>query len=200
MVRHYVIGITLEYMKNVNTTNVTADLVHSSRCMRITHEDKELIVDVFYPDIGLGYKALLSFAEGCLTVDIPRDSLIHEASIDDNNYAIAGFYIYPMMGFSEAGTEGYMFIPDGEGALISLEANEGQYTSAYSEWVYGNNVGVNTPQIVNLFDDRLKMQTDVEIITMPVFGVALTDRELGFLSVVESGMQIVELKHIPMEF
>src|SRR5690625_3672366 len=79
-----------------------------------------------------------------------------------------------------------MFIPDGSGALIHLEDNDGKYRQPYSEMVYGDNVGVDDPHVLSLFNEMNPFQ-DPEKILAPVFGMVQTDSEIGYLGVIEEG-------------
>ena len=48
-----------------------------------------------------------------------------------------------MLGNTKLGeVDGYMFVPDGNGALIYLDDKEGRFDSGYVQKVYGSDVGV----------------------------------------------------------
>ena len=101
--------------------------------------------------------------------------------LSENSYTAAGLYIYPFLGYSYMGEdEGYMIIPDGQGAIIKLENNEKRYKSPYSRQVYGTNIGVDGV-VYSAYS------VPVENVIMPVFGMVHTADEIGFLGVIESG-------------
>ncbi len=109
---------------------------------------------------------------------IPKDQVVE---ISEFSYTIASIYVYPFMGYSRAGEgQGYMIIPDGQGAVVGFEDNEGRYSSPYDKQVYGVNIGMED---VFISEDRVQ----AEDVIMPVFGMVHTDKQLAVLGVIEQG-------------
>ncbi len=101
--------------------------------------------------------------------------------ISEYSYTIASFYVYPFMGYSRAGEgQGYMIIPDGQGAVVGFEDNEGRYATPYDKQVYGVNIGMEDQF---LSEDRVQ----AEDVIMPVFGMVHTDSQIAVLGVIEQG-------------
>ena len=101
--------------------------------------------------------------------------------LSENSYTVAGIYLFPCLGYSYMGEdEGYMIIPDGQGAIIKLENNEKRYKSPYSRQVYGTNIGVDGVVYS-------ASTVPVENVIMPVYGMVHTADEIGFLGVIEEG-------------
>ncbi len=101
--------------------------------------------------------------------------------ISETSYTIASIYLYPFLGYSYLGEDdGYMIIPDGQGAIIALENNEGRYKSPFERQVYGTNIGI---------EDAVNSETNVpaENVIMPVFGMVHEDDQIGFLGVIDEG-------------
>ena len=101
--------------------------------------------------------------------------------LSENSYTVAGIYVFPCLGYSYMGEdEGYMIVPDGQGAIIQLVNNEKRFKSPYSRQVYGTNIGV---------DGAVYGETTipVENVIMPIFGMVHTADEIGFLGVIEEG-------------
>lgn len=78
--------------------------------------------------------------------------------------------------FSAAGAEedGYMLVPDGCGALIGLQGNNG-YADDYSQYVYGRDEAIT----------QLEAGEVTEDVRLPVFGMKHGDS--GFVSVITAG-------------
>ena len=111
-------------------------------------------------------------------IRVPVDSVVE---ISEYSYTISSIYVYPFMGHSRAGEgAGYMIIPDGQGAVIGFEDNEGRYSSPYDKQVYGVNIGVEDEF---LSEDRVS----AEDVIMPIFGMVHTDKEIAVLGVIEQG-------------
>lgn len=109
---------------------------------------------------------------------IPVEQVVE---ISEYSYTIASFYVYPFMGYSRAGEgQGYMIIPDGQGAIVGFEDNEGRYTSPYDKQVYGVNIGVDDQYIS-------AVSVEAEDVIMPVFGMVHTDSQIAVLGVIEQG-------------
>ncbi len=112
------------------------------------------------------------------TLRIPKDDVVE---ISEYSYTIASIYVYPFMGHSRAGEgQGYMIIPDGQGAVIGFEDNEGRYPTPYDKQVYGVNIGMEDQF---LSEDRVP----AEDVIMPIFGMVHTDSEIAVLGVIEQG-------------
>ncbi len=109
---------------------------------------------------------------------IPKEDVVE---ISEYSYTLASIYVYPFMGHSRAGEgQGYMIIPDGQGAVVGFEDNEGRYPTPYDKQVYGVNIGVEDQF---LSKDRVPG----EDVIMPVFGMVHTDSEIAVLGVIEQG-------------
>ena len=109
---------------------------------------------------------------------IPVEDVVE---VSEYSYTIASFYVYPYMGHSRAGEgQGYMVIPDGQGAVVGFEDNEGRYATPYDKQVYGTNIGMEDQF---LSEDRVS----AEDVIMPVFGMVHTDKQIAVLGVIEQG-------------
>ena len=86
--------------------------------------------------------------------------------------------------------EGYMIIPDGQGALIELKDNENRFSSPFDRPVYGTNIGIE--DTVNS-----KWTVGTEPVIMPVFGMVHTDKQIGFLGVIEQGDTAARIRAYP---
>ena len=112
------------------------------------------------------------------TLRIPADDVVE---LCENSYTVAGIYVYPFLGYSYmGGDEGYMIIPDGQGAIVKIENNEKRYKSPYMRQVYGTNIGVDGV-VYSAYT------VPVENVIMPIFGMVRTEDQIGFLGVIEEG-------------
>lgn len=110
-----------------------------------------------------------SISESGLHLKIPMERLI-----DDDRVHITS--IDPLMFFGAAGTseQGYIFVPDGSGALINLNSKKTNYDS-YTNNLYGYNYSFSIE----------RMNTFHEQCYLPVFGMKKSN--LAFWAVIESG-------------
>ena len=131
-------------------------------------------------DISLEAKVTLEEDHILFSVD---DSTIVE---DGYNY-LASVYFVPFLGSTEEdNSDGYLFVPDGSGALLRYQ-NAAKYLKSYSGRVYGSDYAIDTLNELNdLSSNRpIEFLKDENTITMPVYGLTLgVDREAVFGRVV----------------
>ena len=174
----YQSGVVMEYMQEVQARNVQADFINNASEIRYVYTENGFTAHVVFTDLEIEFDVIVTMTEAGFDVKIPQDSIVEENS---DMYAVAAFYVYPFLGYSYKGEDdGYIIIPDGQGAIINLEDNEGRYSTPFDKQVYGTNIGL---------DDVVYSDTNVpaEDIIMPVFGMVHTDKQIGFLGVIEEG-------------
>ena len=94
--------------------------------------------------------------------------------VGSNPYAVETVSLLPYFGAGGVEDEGYLFVPDGSGALINYN-NGKHYNQGYSAMVYGNN-----PTI-----EKTEAGTVKERISMPVFGAKTNDH--AFFGIIVAG-------------
>ncbi len=150
--------------------------------------------DIYWTSYKLGLTLEVQLSDEGLTVRVPDDSIKE----DGNDYRIGTISLYPYMGNSYMDTkEGYIFVPDGNGALIYLNDKEGRYKSGYSAMIYGNDVGFEDNKVESLLWDRYRSINPSEQITAPVFGIAHTDDKIAYLGIVEDGAMRATIEGMP---
>lgn len=171
-------------MINQSTDTKQADLINDDVNKTITYTNDGFIAKVYWKKYKFGMTLQVALTEDGLVATIPDDSIIEDGS----DYQIGTISIYPYMGNSYLDDkEGYMFIPDGNGALIYLDDKEGRFSSGYSSMIYGSDIGFDESDVTSMLWDKYEMVTDAEQIIAPVYGIAHTDDGIAFLAVVEEG-------------
>lgn len=94
--------------------------------------------------------------------------------VGDNAFMIDTLSLLPYFGSGGLNDEGYLFVPDGSGALINFNNNK-QFMQSYNAPVYGNNITIV----------KEKQETVRTNINLPVFGAKVNDH--AFLGVITSG-------------
>lgn len=183
----YQSGVVMEYIEDVKSTNTQADFISMASEISYDYAGNGFTAHVKFPDVGISYDVVLEMDETGFAVTIPQDRIVEEMS----KYTVATFTIFPFLGHSYLGQdEGYMIIPDGQGAIIELKDNEKRYSSPYDRPVYGTNIGI---------EDTVNSMWSVgtEPIIMPVLGMVHTEDQIGFLSVIEEGDQAARIMAYP---
>lgn len=132
----------------------------------------------FGSKVDISLEAKVTLEEDHITFSV-EDSSIRETG---DNY-IASVYFLPFLGSTqEDQTDGYLFVPDGSGALIRYR-NAAKYLKSYSGRVYGIDYAIDTLNELNDLDSNRPVEflKPENTVTMPVYGLTLgVDREAVF--------------------
>ncbi len=184
--------IVITYIQG-NTDTKQADLVKDNVNKKITYTDNGFEAELYWTKFKFGVTLKVELTEDGLRATIPDSSII-----EDSDVYIGTVAIYPCMGVSYLDEkEGYMFIPDGNGALIYLEDNEKRFNAGYSSTIYGTDNGFTESTVANLLWGRYKMLNDQNLTIAPVYGIAHTDDKLAYLAVVEDGAERATIEAQP---
>lgn len=185
-------GVLVQVLKGINIVPTTADVRKAEKT--VTYTENGFQADIYYKEFGIGLSLMVSLTEDGFTASIPDNSIKE----DSEEYKVGEIYVYPFLGNTHLGDRsGYMFIPDGNGALIYLEDNEGRFTSNYSQYIYGMNTGVDEAYTLSLLWDYYQSVNEADKIMAPVFGMVHTDTDMGFLGIIESGDYSAKLEAYP---
>lgn len=186
-------GIVMEYLVGTNIVVYRADMYSENPDKMVTRTADGFEADIYYPELEIGFKVSVTLTDLGITVDVPQDQIVEE----NDRYRMASLYVYPFLGHTLLGDrDGYMFIPDGSGALIHLDDKDGKYSQPYSAMIYGENAGIDDPFVLSLFNN-MDPFNDPEQIIAPVFGMVHTDNQLGYLGIIEEGQFSARLEAYP---
>lgn len=164
---------------------VQVDLVNTPNKIKTKEIKNGISAEIYFEGVyefGLTVEVTLEGDE--LVVNIPNDSIKE----DKEGTYIGTVSVFPMMGYTHLGDQnGYMLVPDGNGALINLDNKEGRYSSGYSQMIYGKDYGFKDTYTQDLLWDRYQIIRDSNDILAPIFGMAHLDDQLAYLAVVEKG-------------
>lgn len=141
---------------------------HESADCTFEYEENAIICHASFPEQEISLDVRVELAEDHLQFSVD-DSTIRE----EGKYMIGRIYFTPFLGSIVGDSvDGYMFVPDGSGALIRFKEPT-KYLSGFNKRVYGYDYGVDNLFEVgdlnaNRTNDFLK---DDETVTMPVYGI-----------------------------
>lgn len=118
--------------------------------------------------------------EDGLSVSVPMDKM----SYDSSSMIITEISLLPCFGAADFTKNGYIFIPDGSGAIIELN-NGKSNIPAYQKRVYGEDAALSNGGLGSETED------DGVGIHLPVFGIKEDDA--SFLAVIEEGDSVAEI-------
>jgi hypothetical protein len=170
--------VSIAYMDSTGATKQTGAGHKNAKC-KFKYFENGFTCEVDFGrkvEIALEVKVILEDDHIVFSVD---DSTIEEYG---ENY-LASVYFVPFMGSTqEDQTDGYLFVPDGSGALIRYR-NAAKYLKSYSGRVYGIDHAIDTLNELNdLSSNRpVEFLKPENTVTMPVYGLTLgVDREAVF--------------------
>jgi hypothetical protein len=186
-------GIVVEYLVGTNIVYSQADMSTKNLEKAIVKTSEGFTAHLNFKDLGISFDVKVQLNKNGLNISVPEESVREEGT----QYQIGNLYLYPFLGYSKMDEEdGYLFLPDGSGALISLEDHRGQFRQPYSESVYGTNYGIDDPYVLSLKEGQVTTK-EPNIITAPIFGVVHTNKAFGFLGVIEEGDYNAKIEAYP---
>jgi len=189
----YMSGVTLDYILGVSVHFSRACLFHTAHTLSVFYREDGFSAQVYFPEIQIGYTLIVTLQEDGFTAEIPQASIFE----NDPNITVGAFYVFPFLGHTYLGEyEGYIFIPDGQGAIIKLQDNEGRFNIPFTENVFGSNPGIDLEVAAAVFGNFV-FTIEPEMILMPVYGMVHTCRQIGFLGIIESGYENAVIEAFP---
>lgn len=186
-------GVVLSAIKNANDT-YQVDLVSCPHTIDYSYDDSGFSAKIYWKEYEFGLTVHVSLEGDALVAEVPEESFVENGK---DSY-IGTVSLFPMLGYSYLDNqEGYMFIPDGNGALIYLDDKDGRYASGYSQMIYGTDAGFTESTTETLLWGRYRTVNSSEKVLAPVFGMAHTDDQLGYLAIVEEGEKRASIEAQP---
>lgn len=163
-------------------------------------------ISTWYTDKGiyaaLSFKGNYQFELG-VDISLDGDDLIVRIPDESIKESKEGTYIstvslFPFLGYTYLDEQdGYMLVPDGNGALIYLDNKERRYTTGFSGLIYGVDDGMTNRTAVSTIWDHYETVTPSNKVIAPVFGMAHLEDELAYLGIVESGDERCSIEVVP---
>jgi hypothetical protein len=170
-----------EYDENVFSKETTTEL-------NIEENGFTAVINFKKADIILELQVELDGDD--LVVHIPEDEIT-----EGGNGKLVSLRLYPFLGAVQANEiNGYMFIPDGSGALIRFD-DRSKANSPFQASVYGKDEGFT--RTVEEKENSDKQISPPQKITMPVYGIVHEAKKNGLFTVIENGSEYSELIAYP---
>ena len=186
-------GIVLSAIKGTNDT-YQVDLVSCKNTIQYSDITNGFSAKIYFEEYDFGFTVNVSLDGEELVVEIP------ESSIEENgaNTYIGTISVFPFLGYTYLDSQdGYMLIPDGNGAIIYLDDKDGRYSSGFSQMVYGADIGFTDSATVNLLWDEYKTVNDTQKVMAPVFGMVHSEDQQGYLAIIEEGQERASIEAHP---
>lgn len=186
-------GVNVEMQVSNTTQQRKVDLSGAQIDVQLVPGGFTASIDYTQYELGFDLTVLL-YDDGSIEATIPESS-IYENS-DTNK--IGNIYLFPMLGNTRLGEmDGYMLVPDGNGALIYLDDKEGKYSAAYTQKVFGTDIGITEPYVLSLFWGEYETINDPEYVLAPVYGMVHEGSDMAYLAVITSGAEGATIEAYP---
>ena len=192
---------TIKYMSSASRQLVESQLV------TLNDNPATRRLDVNFQNIELKVKVHITLGQDSITYEIKDEDITGKGKS-----SLAAINITPFLGASGGKTKyynpetemydiiedkymipGYIFVPDGSGALIRFQDNNASFSMYYGD-VYGADPSQNTYYATSL-SDAIPLKDPV----IPVFGVAHGDKQAAFVAYADSGAEYMQIAVRPEE-
>jgi hypothetical protein len=195
-------GVTLDLFKDttpvsityLDTPQVLGSTKQPAATSTYTVEGDELIIHVDYnhPEIMIKFDISITLSGKTLSYYVPFDSIEEYNPNNFNNtkqyYLLRNIVLFPYFGSVKSKDDGYIVIPDGSGAIVTLDENPTNRTT-FSASVYGSDRGYET---LNR-SERVRSVKDNQRISLPLYGVVHDAGNTGFLAYIDEGASYADI-------
>ena len=170
------------------STMTTSELNPDFDSQQTTYLDNGFEVRLTFQRAKLSLLLRFTLEDDKLTVEVPDEEIVGE----DEGIVLSKLYVLPFFGATMANQgAGYLFVPDGSGALIRFGASmtgTGQYTGH----IYGNDVSITGIGAGNVSTNKVP-KPDRESVRLPVFGTVHGSRQNAVLYQVTQGAEYCDI-------
>lgn len=148
----------------------------------------ELTLDFAKPQLQL--KMIITLTKDGISVEIPDESIISTSGDENSQFTLSKIFVLPFFGAREAEKDanGYIFIPDGCGALMNF-GTSGKYSMAFSGRIYGGDLGIVKENVTLTEIPRVNSKQ----INFPIFGIVNGIGNNASLAIIENGAEYAEI-------
>ena len=133
----------------------------------------EMIEQYGFAQINVSFDLQVRLTDTGIQATVPVESIEEK---NPESKLLSSIILFPGLGATEMDTiPGYMVIPDGAGALIRYEDNDGQFNTPLIERYFGGNLGL---------EDRTESVTNYGL-SMPIFGAVHGVNQNAFIGIIE---------------
>lgn len=181
-------ALTISYLDRNNRVQNESILTYKSKTS-IQPITNGFIATVAFSQAQIKVHLEVTLVGDSLSVSIPEKGINESGS-----NKLTSMEVYPFMGAEyKAQENGYMFIPDGSGALIRYQNNPVKADTPFTSNIYGEDIAFQKTMTSSDHNNVVPPQQ----IKMPVFGAVHGVKKNAFLGVVENGASFAQIIAYP---
>lgn len=168
---------------------ISSSLINSNTETSFENMQNGIRVNYYFTDIGIGFAVEITLENSMLKIKVPADSIIEEG-----NMKLVSIEMMPYFGASNNEQDGYIFYPDGSGAVMEFTDLNHHGENKKSWHIYGTDIS----DLFSLNQKDLKrsnIDDYYESLMMPVFGIKRGNN--AFLAIVEEGDAVSKINLRP---
>ena len=181
--------IHIEYTDGASISQ-TYSLKDKTNEISISNIEDGVRVDFNINEIKIAFSVEYLLMEDGVEVRIVDDSLK-----ENGNVRLTSLEVLPFFHAADRRDEGAIFVPDGSGALMTIEEKHPTYFKGFSEPVYGPDHTYATELGEVMADGWTRASTPKEKIALPVFGIYRNGS--GYLAVITEGEETAYINATP---
>lgn len=184
-------ALTIDYVDKRGKTKTESILTNQSK-PQIRLNDSGFSAKVYFFQSKINVTVEVKIEGDQLTVSIPDDQVK-----EGKRNQLISMNVYPFLGaVKEDEVGGYMFIPDGSGALIRYQKAAKKVRSPYIQPIFGRDEAF-TKTTINNKNEKEDKTTPLQEISAPVFGAVHGVKQNGFFAIVEGGNAYADIMAYP---
>lgn len=177
--------LVAEFINPAGTISISPLRHSAARLPVITYTDNGFIANVEFREAQIELDLHVEISGNGLHIRIPDESIIE---LGEN--VLHKVQIMPFFGAArEDEIPGYIFIPDGSGALIRFSKAR-RYFSSFTRRVYGQDYAIQRAMTIT----PGTYETNNTMFHLPVFGIAHGGHQNAFVAIAKSGEAFMEIE------
>lgn len=173
-------AVTAEII-TANNQTMTENILSEGTTIDLHTLDTGFQADIVFPS-ELRLRLIVELNDQGISVRVPAGNIV-----ENENARLVQLTVYPFLGATkEASVPGYIFVPDGSGALINYQ-NDNLMRSPYLSRVYGQDAGISVIQL----SPEIKYP---ERVRMPVFGAVHGHGQHAMLAIINDGDSYAQIE------
>ncbi|MEH7237236.1 DUF5696 domain-containing protein [Bacillus sp. JJ1562] len=179
-------AITIDYLDSKGKEKSESILTNNT-VAQISKTENGFTASIPFKGSGISIELDVQLDEDSIIIQIPNSGITEEKN------KLKSLRVYPFLGsVHKDDVTGYMFIPDGSGALMRFQKNTIGANAPYQAFIYGQDEGfmrtsLNTESRVN----------PPQTISMPVYGLVHGTKQNGLFTIIEDGKEFGEIMAYP---
>lgn len=186
--------VSIEYMDKTGSVKQIGAGHRDAECNFEFIDDGFICTAYFGEEIGITLSVIVRLDDDHLTFSLTDDSIK-----EDGEFYVSKVYFSPFFGSTVGDdSDGYIFIPDGCGALIRYQKPM-NYLKGYSERVYGLDAAIDSMSRLNDLNSNrpIEFLKETDSVVVPVYGLTHGVKQHALFGRIKNGAEYAYINASP---